>query len=265
MASFDWTDFGSRVVALWPKRWQSSSALSIASGAAGRLGAVVYGLAGGQQTNPSGLPFVYGQLQYVKAQCRFATMTDDQVANQAGLDFFGGVVPRVPGETANAYASRLVLTLTAGCPSIPGLTKILQAYMNALLLGPKAAASLGGDTSGGADTTAGAADVVLPQNVNPVQPFGADTIGAADTYGFADEAGPALAAPSVYVFDDTSDPALSASLGVTDPYFGIAMVYPGIASNLLRAGTPYTQQLDIMVRAFKAPGFLPLYFTNGPS
>lgn len=264
MASFDWNDFGGRIVALWPRRWQGASALDISSPTKGRLGALLYGLSGGQQTAPSGLPFVYSQLQYAKAQCRFATMTDDQAANQAGLDFFGGVVPRVPGESVTAYASRLVLTLTAGCPSIPGLQKILQAYMNALLMGPKALASLGGDATGAADTV-GAADVVLPPTTAPVQPFGADNAGSADNYGFADEAGPTLSAPAVYVFDDTSDPALSAAQGVVDPHFGIALIYPGIASNLLRAGTPYTQQFATMVAAFKAPGTIPVYLTNGPN
>lgn len=259
MATFDANDFGARVTALFPwRRWASFTAVDVTVGPIfnGRLGALLYGLA-------SQFPIAWNNLQYVKGEERFLTMTD--TADQAGLDLFAGVVARLPLETYHAYAGRLILTLTAGCPSIPGLTKILQAYLNAFNLGPKQTESLAADVGQGSADNLGAADRVLPQSPTLIQPLGADVgQGGADHWGFADEPGPGLTAPAVYVFDHTSDPATCALLGITDPQFGVALLYPGISTNVLKVGAAITPAFDLMVRTFKGPGFIPVYCSNGP-
>ncbi|MDB5093523.1 MAG: hypothetical protein JWO85_1624 [Candidatus Eremiobacteraeota bacterium] len=270
MATFDWADWGSRVVALFPRRWaginaSGGSAFDVTGTAAtnGRLGALIYGLASGVKATPSGLPFIWTQLQYAKAQCRMLTITDSNV-DQVGLDWFGGVVPRIAGESDRAYASRLVLTQTAGCPSFPGLTKVLQAYLNALLLAPRAVAPLAADTSGSMDLLGGA-DNVLTAVQSIVQPLAADTQGAMDTWGFSDEPGPALIGPAVYIFDLQSDPAAAALLGLTWPQFCVALIYPGVNLNLLHQSTSASQIFTNMVQAFKAPSTIPIYASNGPN
>src|SRR5487761_2655440 len=126
--------WGARIATLFPwRRWSigfSAIDVSQSPDKNGVLGALLYGLAGGPPSSPSGFPPAWKHLQYVQGEMRFATMTD--TVDQAGLDMFAGVVPRAPPESYSAHASRLVLTMTAPNPSIPGLTTILQAYINAL-------------------------------------------------------------------------------------------------------------------------------------
>lgn len=267
--TFDWTDWGARVQALFPKRWAGGQ---LAPGAwtingtpatNGRLGSLVYGLVGGAQATPSGLPFIWTQLQYAKAQCRMLTVTDTNV-DQVGLDWFGTILPRVVGESDRAYASRLVLCQTAGCPSIPGLTKVLEAYLTALLQGPRVLAPLAADNSGSLDNVGGADNANTNVGSRPaLQPLATDTQGSLDQFGFADEPGPAITGPAVYVFDAQSDPGSAAQLGFTYPYFCVALVYPGVNLNLLAYSATCQQLFSIVTQAFKAPGTIPLYASNG--
>jgi len=197
------------------------------------------------------------------------TITDTNV-DQCGLDWFGGVVPRIAqaggAESDRAYASRLVLTLTAGCPSIPGLTKILQAYLNALIPLATSQPSLAADTSGALDTQ-GATDVVQVQPKPTIPPVAPDVgLGGLDTFGFTDAA-PTLGEgmPTVVVFDHTSDPVTSAAIGLADPQFCVFLTWPAASTTLIRLASAITPAFDCLVRAFKAPGTIPVYATNGPS
>jgi hypothetical protein len=270
VALLDWTDYGNRVKALFPKSWAGAqlapNAWNVTGTPAtnGRLGSLTYGLVGGLQSAPSGLPFISTQLAYAKLQCRMLTITDTNV-DQVGLDWFRNVVPRVPGELDRAYASRLVLTLTAGCPSIPGLTKILQAYLSAWLAAPNQSVPFADDTSGGVDQANSGLDSGGLGQVSAV-PIAVDTSGAVDTWGYLDQASSAtsLGGPAVYIFDHTSDPATSAIVGITDPQFGVALVYPGVNLNLLVSAASVSRLFSTMVQAFKAPGTIQTFWTNGP-
>jgi hypothetical protein len=261
---FGWSDWFTRIVTLTPfKRWAGSSALTLTGDVTtnGRLASVIGGLAGGVQATPSGLPFISSQLAYAKLQTRMLTITDTNV-DQVGLDWFYGVVPRVQNEPDRNYASRLVLTLTAGCPSIPGLQKIIQAYLTALISYSPVFAPLADDTSGGDDSVGGMDVVPGGTGASSAPGIGMDTFGGDDTFGFMDQQPRIGGIPTVIVFDNQSDPTTSALIGLEPPQFCVYLSYPSASVSLIHEGQPYTPALDVMVRAFMAPGTIPIYASN---
>lgn len=269
MALFDWSDWNSRIVRLFPKSWAGGQlapnafTISGTPDTNGRLGSVIAGLAGGVKTSPSGLPFISSQLAYAKLQTRMATITDTNV-DQVALDWFAGVVPRVTNEPDRAYASRLLLTLTADCPSIPGLTKIIQAYITAFITYSPVQAPLAADTSGAADTVGGA-DVVAATGNSPAPAMGEDTFGGGDTFGFTDQQPSIGGIPTIEVFDETSDPTAAAFISLHDPEFCIFLDYANASVSEITRGQPFTEQLAILVNAFSAPGTIPVYASNAPT
>ena len=101
---------------------------------------------------------------------------------------------------------------------------------------------------------------MLPYPGTISRPLGSDVgQGSADNWGYADEPAPGFGAPLVYVFDHTSDSATCAALGISDPQFGVGLVYQGVATSALAITGPITPTFDAMVRAFKGPGFPPVY------
>jgi len=227
---FSVSDWGKRLIAVLPQPWFPSS--SLVAGAQPNsaneipVGSIMQGLG-------SGLAQMFSQLVYTQLQARLATSTDTNL-DQASIDLFGGVLPRITGEADTLFSARIRQLAAAQQPTIPGMQAVLSAYLKSLLLSNRGLASLAQDTVGAMDT-AGAMDVVLPSGVlPPVQPYGMDTSGAMDTYGFLDEqSGQALTTPYLYVFDTQSDPITSAYVGIKPPQFGVALLFPGVAINLL--------------------------------
>ena len=87
----DQADFVTRILAVLPKRWFGDNSP--------RLSALVNALA---------IPwvFLYDLLQYVKAQSRISTATDDWLSLVA-LDFFGRELARIEDEGDGAYRIRI--------------------------------------------------------------------------------------------------------------------------------------------------------------
>lgn len=227
---FSVPDWGRRLVALLPQPWFPSSSLVAGSVpvAANEIpvGSIMQGLG-------AGFAQMLSALTYTQMQTRFATMTDVNL-DQASIDLFGGVLPRIAGESDLFFSTRIRQLVVAQQPTIPGMQAVLSAYLKSLLLSTRQLSSLGADTVGALDTI-GALDTVLPSGISPpLQAFGMDTSGGFDTYGFLDEqTNQSLATPYVYVFDQQSDPITASFAGIKPPQFGVALLFPGVAINLL--------------------------------
>lgn len=249
---FSVSDWGRRLVALLPQPWFPSSSLVAGSPPVAAneipIGSIMQGLG-------SGFAAMFAQLTYAQMQARIATATDTNI-DQASIDLFGGVLPRIAGETDALFSARVRQLATAQQPTIGGMQAVLSAYLRSLLLSQRELGSLAVDAVGGLDGI-GATDVALPSGITPpVQAFGSDTLGAADTYGFLDEqSSVALVTPFVYVFDNQSDPVTSAYIALKPPQFGVALLFPGVNVNLLHVDpTPYVPTLTFapIAQAFSA-------------
>jgi len=240
---FSISDWGKRLTALLPIPWFPSSSLVAGSQPASAneipVGSIMQGLG-------AGFAQMFSELTYTQLQTRLATATDTNL-DQASLDFFGGVLPRIPGETDSLFSSRIRQLVSVEQPTIPGMQAVLSSYLKSLLLSTRQLSSLGADTVGAFDNI-GALDTVLPSGISPpLQAFGADTSGAFDTYGFLDEqTNQALVTPYVYVLDQQSDPITSAFVNIKPPQFGVALLFPGVSVNLLHIDpTPFVPNTSL--------------------
>lgn len=260
MALFDLVDFGKRLVSVLPQSWFPATDLIAGSTP---IAPNAIPIADIMQGFGSGYATVYAEIPYVLLQTRLQTATDKNL-DQASLDLFAGVLPRVPNEPDSSFRARIMQLVIAPQPTIPGLQAVLSAYFAAVMTYNKVSTSFAADTQGAMDTGQGGFDVTLAGNPTPTRPLAADTQGSLDNWGFADQPGP-LTAPAVYVFDQQSDPVTAAILGITPPHFCVAIVYPGVALNLLAiVATPFTQVLVNLTRWMMAEGVIDTYAANGP-
>ena len=230
-------DFGKRLIAVLPIPWFPSSSLIAGAQPANAneipVGSIMQGVG-------SGFAQTFSELTYTQLQTRLATGTDINL-DQASIDFFGGVLPRIVGETDTFFSARIRQLVAINQPSGPGMQAVLSAYMRSLLLSQRGLASYAADIVGAMDTQ-GAMDVVLPSGITaPIQAYGMDTSGAMDTYGFLDEQSQQnYVNPVIYVFDNQSDPVTSAIISLKPPQFGVALLFPGAGINLLHVDpTPF--------------------------
>jgi hypothetical protein len=245
--SFSASDFGARLRALIPTIWFGNNA-TVKTGIPATNGiqlSITEGLG-------SGLAFNYQQIQYARLQTRLATTTDTNL-DQASLDYFAGALPRNLGESDSAYSTRIRLQIVSPLGTIPAITNAVKAYLN---------------------YNPGALQASI------YQLFGLSTQGGLGTRGGLIAFTPAaIIVPQVYVFDQQSDPILSAKLGVAPPQFCVLLLYnAGKASGFfagrsfagrdylvnakLQLGPALTTALDTIVRATKAEGTIPLYGCN---
>lgn len=261
---FDLVGFGQRLVSVLPASWFPGTSLTAGATPISLTEVPVADL---MQGYGFGFAANYTELTYTQLQTRLATATDTNL-DQASIDFFGGVLPRVFGESDTSFRARIMQLVICPQPTIPGLQAVLSAYMTALLAAPRSFVSLGDDTSGAMDTGQGAMDVTTPATGagSLVKPFSFDNAGAMDNgQGFFDESATGGSAPYVYVFDQQSDPVTSALLGVVPPNFCVAILFPGVGVNLIRiASTAYSALFQPLVRYMKGEGFQDTYATNGP-
>ena len=238
---FGQTDFAQRFLRLIPQSWLST--------AAQQNGSLWYSLAQGAG---AGLSAAYAQLAYVKNQMRIASATDQNVDN-ISTDVFGTLLPRRPFELDPDFGTRIRQAIVSPQPTIAGITSVVRSYLG---------------------YNPGQLQAAI------YQLFGLDTYGGLDTFGGLDGFNVAsVIVPSVYVFDQQSDPLLAARLSIAPPQFCILLFYgagsaPGffagrslagrnyLINSKLRTGNPLTPALDTIVRAAKAEGTTPIYASN---
>lgn len=246
MALFDASDWSSRILALFPKRWSSSDAKT------SNLGI----LASIPQTTGISLAGVYNEVAYVKLQTRLLTTTDTNLDGKSS-DYFGfGNFLRGYVEADPAFALRIQQRLIAPLPTIAGIQEIVSGVI-----------------------LAGAQAAIL-------QPMALDEQGALDEFGSLDGGtltNLAQGLPTITVFDYQSNPSLSVLVGLTPNagQFAILFNFPNAlsASNWFAgvsfagvntfAGSPSYQimsspspGISAIVNAIKAAGTTPVYVSN---
>lgn len=96
------SDFVGRLQAWLPTRWFPTEAQNV-NGSVPRIYALLSGAA-------AAFAQVWNQLQYARTQTRASTSTDGWL-DLASEDFFGGTLPRLPGETDPAFQARIKANL----------------------------------------------------------------------------------------------------------------------------------------------------------
>jgi hypothetical protein len=217
-----------------------------------------------------GLGDVDTTLQIERTALRLGSCTGSLIDSFA-RDLFGTNLPRLPGESDPLYLLRLYVFTSRVRLTLACIRAVVQTYVASTMNLPQGGPGLSLDsTIGGVDSISGGLDVIPPtqptsggSSATAGTNFSFDsTEGSVDSrIGSLDNAVAPNTTPTQYVFDNQSDPAAGAAIGLLDGEVCVNFQYPSYNNPLQQMSSP-DPILAYLVNIVKACGIRILYYTN---